>query len=465
MSMDTLPMTAPAHIYRDRRAKLALSLKQPLVLFGGVARARNYSTNEHPFRAGSNYLYFGGPAVPGAALVIKPSSDGAEGCSLVRPGLGFEDIVWIGSPPDDMDLAAASGVPERNIVGTDFLESMGVDNKGLFLAPPCPESADWARKTGLTPATRDEQLAVINMRLFKDEYELEAMRHAATVAGRAHRAAIKATSPGRPMSEIAADFYRELFAGECDVSFTPIITTNGEILHCEGTTGVAQSGRLLLVDGGAEEKGGYASDLTRTVPVDGTFTPIQRHLYETVLRAEREAISACVPGRRFREIHDLAARVICEGLVAAELLKGSPDDLVDRGAHTLFFIHGLGHLLGLDVHDMEEFGDLAGYAPGRSRRREFGNKYLRLDRDLEPGMTLTIEPGCYLVPAIWQRDELVSPFDDVVNRANVDGLLRDGFGGIRIEDDVLVCVDGPPEVLSQELPSGVDEVIEMMSKK
>jgi Xaa-Pro aminopeptidase len=225
------------------------------------------------------------------------------------------------------------------------------------------------------------------------------------------------------------------------------------VLHAIAYRNELQTSALLLIDAGAEEPGGYACDITRTVPVGGQWTPMQRQLYDTVLRAQHEAIAACRPGRRFRDIHDLAGRVICEGLVEAEMLRGDPAELAARYAHTLFFCHGLGHLIGLDVHDMEDFGDLAGYAPGRSRRPEFGNKFLRLDRDLAPGMTITIEPGIYLVPALWQRDDLVGPFADVVNRKAVDALLADCFGGIRIEETICVRESGPPEILNQGPPN------------
>ena len=197
-------------------------------------------------------------------------------------------------------------------------------------------------------------------------------------------------------------------------------------------------------------------------PADAKWTPIQRQLYETVLRAQRESIAACVPGARFRDVHDLAARVICEGLVEAELLRGDPADLVERRAPTLFFPHGLGHLIGLDVHDMEDFGDLAGYAPGRKRRPEFGHNALRLDRDLEAGMTVTIEPGIYLVPAIWEREDLVKPLADIVNRPKVDALLKDNFGGIRIEETIRVRASGGPEVLTSALPNDADTVAEIV---
>jgi Xaa-Pro aminopeptidase len=166
-----------------------------------------------------------------------------------------------------------------------------------------------------------------------------------------------------------------------------------------------------------------------------------------------------VPGKRYREIHELAAQIVCEGLVDADLLRGDAAELAGRGAHGLFFAHGVGHLLGLGVHDLEEFGDVGGYADGRTRPTRFGDCFLRLDRDLEPGMVVTIEPGIYLVPAIWQRDDLVAPFADVINRPAIEDLLAAKFGGIRIEDDVCVRAGTEtPEVLTAALPKDPDEV-------
>jgi len=165
-------------------------------------------------------------------------------------------------------------------------------------------------------------------------------------------------------------------------------------------------------------------------------------LYDTVLRAERECVAACVPGRRYRDIHDLAGAILCEGLVDAGLLKGDPAQLSERRVHTLFMPHGVGHLIGLDVHDMEDFGDLAGYAQGRERRPEFGDKFLRLDRDLAPGMGLTIEPGIYIVAAIWEEQSLTKPFADYINFDVVKGLVDAQFGGIRLEDNIVVTEDG-----------------------
>jgi Xaa-Pro aminopeptidase len=466
MNENSLNMIAPPEVYRRRRARLASALTRPMVIAAGRARARNYGTNTYPFRAGSSYLYFGGPPVKGAAWVIEPGGDGEAGCALFRPEVGFEDAVWVGETESDEQLAGVAGLDVGRLRPVDELERFLGVRSACYVAPPCPLTAKWIGQLGVESAGSEELEPIISLRLIKDEHELVAMRRAADVTVKAHLAAMRATRAGGREADVAAAFTAVLVAHECIPSFTPIVTVHGEVLHSECYPHAMADGQLLLVDAGAEEPGGYASDVTRTYPVSGAFTRIQRQLYDTVLRAEREAIAACVPGRRYRDVHDLAARVVCEGLVEAELLRGDPADLASRSAHTLFFTHGVGHLIGLDVHDMEDFGDLAGYAPGRMRRQAFGSKYLRFDRDLEPGMVVTIEPGVYFVPAIWRQTELLAPFADVVNRPAVDALLEARFGGIRVEDTV--CVGKPdasgPEVLTGGLPSDGDEVTAVVNE-
>lgn len=453
-------MTAPPDVYRQRRARLAASIGRPLVIAAGRARARKYATNTHPFRAASTYLYFGGPAVEGAAWLIEPGSDGDSGCVLMRAARGFDSAVWTGETDSDEALASAAGLGAEAVTGPDELTVRLAGRKAAAICPPCPATMQWVASEGLESPQPDDLLPIIDMRLLKDNHEIIAMGRAADLGVQAQLVGMRAVAPGRREALVAAAFTSLLLGNEAEPSFTPIVTVRGEVLHGSGYHNIMRAGDLLLVDAGAEEPGGYTSDTTRTYPVDGEFTQMQRHLYDTVLRAERQAVAACVPGARYREIHDRAARTICEGLAAAGLLVGDPAELVDRKAHTLFFTHGLGHLIGLDVHDMEDFGDLAGYASGRTRRPAFGDKFLRLDRDLQAGMTVTIEPGIYLVPAIWQNQELIGPLADCINRAAVDSLLADGFGGIRIEDTLHVrpIGSGGPEILTSGLPKDPDEV-------
>ncbi len=450
-------MTAPAAVYRQRRATLARELTRPLVLFSGRARARNYKGNNYSFRASSTYLYFGGPPLEGAALVIEPQSNGSDGCTLLRVPPAADDALWHGVMPDDAAVAAAAGLERTGLADPDQLESVLAGREAAYIEVPCHTTMDWISRVGLLPIEEPEQLAIINMRLIKDEHELVAMRRAAEVTVDAHRAAMVAAVAGQREADVAAAFHEVLVANECNPSFTPIVTVRGEVLHGQSYSNELTDGALLLMDGGAEEPGGYACDVTCTFPVSGRWSSLQQQLYETVLEAMRQAIEACVVGRRYREVHDIAGRVICDGLVQAELLKGDPAELSERRAHTLFFAHGVGHLIGLDVHDMEDFGDLAGYAPGRKRREHFGDRYLRLDRDLEAGVCVTVEPGIYFVPAIWENEALVGPFKDVVNRPAVEALLKARFGGIRIEDTVHVAAGGP-ETLTAALVRDADEV-------
>ncbi|MHC5110349.1 MAG: aminopeptidase P N-terminal domain-containing protein [Planctomycetota bacterium] len=458
MAAQELNMTAPASVYTERRRVLAAEISAPLVICGGNARPRQMPTNLHGYRGGSHFIYFGGPPVEGSALVIEPGSDGVEGVHLLRPVGDYEDAVWVGEVPGDDALASASGLPEAHFRTFEDLPGLVADRSAQYLCPPCIPTLERMAAAGISPPDETVKLQITHQRLHKDEHELEAMRRASSFTAKAFTAAMAATRPGIRESDVAGAFHAALMAEECSVSFTPIITVHGEVLHLEGYPNPLHDGDLLLVDGGAEEPGGYAADVTRTFPVSGKFGDIQVQLYETVLRAELTAVAACVPGRRYRDIHDLAARVVVEGLVDVGLLRGNVEQLLERRAHTLFFPHGVGHLLGLDAHDCEDFGDIAGYPADRSRREAFGDKYLRLDRDLSPGMVVTIEPGIYLIPAIWRTEALYRPFADCVDFPAVHALLEAEFGGIRIEDDVVVRKSGGPENLTAAIPSTVSDL-------
>ncbi len=457
-----ISMTASPEVYKQRRAKLGKSISRPMMILAGQARARKYATNTHPFRAAGTYLYFGGPPLEGAAWLIEPGADGMDGCTLFRRAFTFDDAVWLGETFDDDALAAVAGIDSFAIMAPDAMRSRLGRQQAAAICPPCPESLNLVAALGLAAPRQEDLQPIIDMRLIKDDHELAAMRKAANVAVDAHRAAARAAKPNRREADALAAFMATLVANDCDPSFTPNITINGDVLHGEYYANVLEAGRLLLIDAGAEEPGGYTSDITRTYPVGGAFSGRQLQIYETVLRAEREAIVSCAPGKRFRDIHDQAAQTICEGLKDVGILRGEPIALLERKAHTLFFPHGLGHLIGLDVHDMEDFGDQAGYAPGRTRRTAFGDKFVRLDRDLQRGMTVTIEPGIYFVPAIWRNEDLSGPFADCVNRPVVEELLEQRFGGIRIEDTVHVRADYGPEILTADLPTDPNQVAELV---
>jgi Xaa-Pro aminopeptidase len=301
----------------------------------------------------------------------------------------------------------------------------------------------------------DLLLAIARLRSHKQDAELAEMRAAATVTREAHVVAMACTRPGILEQELVGHVEGAFARHGCVPAYNTILSVRGEVLHNHAHGNVLFETDLVLLDAGAERPSGYCGDVTRTWPVSGAFSPEARDVYDVVLAAEKAAIDAVRPGVRYRDVHMLASRVLADGLVQMGLLRGKADELVESGAHALFFPHGTGHLLGLDVHDMEAFGDLIAYGKGRTRSTQFGTAYLRLDLDLEPGMCFTIEPGIYFVPAILHDAKFKKQFKGQVDFARAETFLTmnslRGFGGIRIEDDV-VCTKGGCEVLSAAVP-------------
>lgn len=463
-TLSAFDMAAPGDACAARRARLAAGLPRPLVIFSGHPQPRNYPDNDFPFRPASSFTYFGGPPLPHAAWFVEPGSDGRSGCTLFRPTAGVEESVWVGEAPTDADIAAAAGLPVSALADPDQLERRVAGRDAAGIAGPFMNSVAWMQRCKLKPATDDELRQIVNLRLCKDVHELEAMRLAARISVEAQRAALAAVRVGRRESDVAAAFMAVLVAQRSTVSYNPIISIRGEVLHAGAFSNTLADGSLLLIDAAAEGPTGYGSDITRTVPVNGRWTTMQREVYEVVLRAQQAVIAAAVPGARWRDLHYLAARHICEGLAALGFLRGRADDLLARNAHAPFFPHGVGHLIGLDVHDCRDFGDVAGYPPGRTRPTEFGAKWLRMDRDLAPGLCATVEPGVYFIPAVWACGDIIGPLADVVNRKRVDEMLASRFGGIRIEHTIAVRAAGGPEVLTAALPTAADEIVGLLNR-
>jgi Xaa-Pro aminopeptidase len=295
----------------------------------------------------------------------------------------------------------------------------------------------------------------------KDAAELKAMRETARITHAAHVEAMKGSTPGTAEQELVGIVEGIFACVGCVPAYNTILTARGEVLHHHGHQGNLKPGDIVLLDGGCEAPSGYCSDVTRCWPVGGAFTPEGADVYDTVLQANLDAIAAVKPGARYRDLHRLASRTVADGLAQMGLLKGTADALVESGAHAVFFPHGVGHQLGLDVHDLETFGDRILYPGGRTRSPQFGTSYLRMVMDLAEGMTFTIEPGIYFVPQIIRSAELRSKFKDQVGWALAEKFLAmndgRGFGGIRIEDDV-ACTATGADVLTAAIPKARQEV-------
>lgn len=459
--------TQPAAAFINRRRALVAQLDGPALLFSGQARPCNYPANIYPFRPDSHFLYLTGAWIEHAAIFV----DG-ERHILFMPVQDPGDVVWHGPSPSWADMQRATGVSEvRDICGlAAFLGSASntatlpaVDSttrfsQGRMLA------RSWADPgTPVELDTRDAALAdaMIALRLIHDEAAIQMLRGAAEATVAAHTAGMAATRPGLRESDIRAAMEAPLLARDMDTAYGSIVTVHGHILHSRGYGNPIAAGDLLLADVGASNHG-WAGDVTRTWPVSSKFSPTQRTIYDLVLASQLAAIDLVKPGARYRDIHLAAGLVITRGLVDEGILKGDPEGLVERGAHALFFAHGLGHVIGLDVHDMEDLGDRTGYPPGRERSTQFGLSFLRLDRDLEAGMAVTIEPGFYQIPALLEPgSELTRPFDA---DGSLDRAALARFAdvkGIRIEDDVLVTRTGN-DVLSKAIPKQADQVEAMV---
>lgn len=443
---------------KRRRDRLATQLDCPALLWSGCAPARNFPANRFPFRASSHFLYFAGIPLENAVI----SLDGGH-LELFYDDPPAANILWHGETPSRAQLAAA--------IGADAARPLGALPACAATAATIPhtdartanqQQTYLSRNPGLNePRDRALAAAIVALRLIHDETAISAIREAAAITVAAHKAGMAATAPTATEAAIRAAIESVFLARNATPAYNSIVTVCGEVLHSDRYDNPLSAGDLLLVDAGAETASGWASDVTRTWPVSGQFSATQRDLYDVVLAAHDGAIAAVRPGVEYREVHLLAATILARGLADLGILRGNAEDLVAQDAHALFFPHGIGHLLGLDVHDMEDLGDLAGYAPGRQRSDRFGLGYLRLDRPLEANNIVTIEPGFYQVPAIVQDPERRDRYADVVNWDRLAKFAD--VRGIRIEDDVLVTTDGA-EVLTAALPTEAGAIAQLVSR-
>lgn len=403
----------------------------------------NYAANTYPFRQDSTFRYFAGHNLPDLALTI----DGKSGESrLWGDDIDLDHIIWMGDQPSVAELAEQCGA----LYGGSRKQLAALLRKYAkevhFLPPYRSE-----RKVFLEATLGQEIVqagpsiplikAVVALRSRKSAEEIEQMELAVSTSLRMHAAAQVHAAPGQPEAEVAGLIEGIAVSAGGRLAYPAIVTRNGHILHNHYHGNILQAGDLLLIDAGAEAPSGYAGDLTRTFTVGADPTPRQRAICEIVAKAKAESIAALQPGKPFRAIHDLAAGVLIDGLKALGLMQGDTEAAVAAGAHALFMPHGLGHLIGLDVHDMEDLGeDLVGYDDEITRSSQFGTRNLRLGRRLEAGFVVTIEPGLYFIPTLMDRWQAEKKHAAFINYAALDSFRQ--LGGVRFEDNVVITPDG-----------------------
>ncbi|KAM3089769.1 aminopeptidase P family protein [Phormidesmis sp. 146-35] len=443
-------MTTLTDTLKRRRQQLAQLMDRPIVLWSGSHSSRNFPANTFPFRASSHFLYFAGLPLENAAIRLE-----AGKLTLFVDEASPASALWHGASPTREELAATIAADAAYPLSA--LENHVKEAATIAVQDPLTrqEQSRWLDRAIASPKSSqgvDLELAqaIVRLRLTHDDAALVEMRKAAAVTVEAHQAGMAATSDAKLEADIRGAMERVIIAHNMTCAYSSIVTVHGEVLHNDRYHHPVRSGDLLLADVGAETSTGWASDVTRTWPVSGKFSATQRDLYDVVLAAHDACIAKIRPDVEYRDIHLLACETMAQGLVDLGILKGQPADLVELDAHALFFPHGVGHLLGLDVHDMEDLGDLAGYEVGRTRSQRFGLGYLRLDRPLKAGMVVTIEPGFYQVPAILQDSTHRETYQHVVNWERLAEFSD--VRGIRIEDDVLVTETGS-EVLTADLAS------------
>ncbi len=449
-------------VYVQRHAALldAMAGHDGVVFLPGHASSPvNYPANCYPFRQDSTFLYFFGHDVPELAATVDLESGqimlwGAEA--------SMDDIIWSGPVPSMPERAERVNAVwgGDNTALAAYLQSTEAKNRIVHYLPPYRAETREQLNGLLAPGHAPSPAlihAVIHTRSKKTAEEIVEIEKALAISHTMYTTAFGMARPGVTEQALYGALCSIVAAsGAGTPAFQTILSVRGETLHNHAYPHTLQAGQLLLIDSGAESLRRYASDITRTLPVSGCFTPRQKALYETVLRAQEVALAHCIAGQQFVDAHLAAATVMVEGLKDMGLMRGHTEDAVTQGAHALFFPHGLGHMLGLDVHDMENLGeDHVGYTDELSRSKQFGLRSLRLARALQPGFTVTIEPGLYFIPELvrrWQRQGLCEQF------INYDTVVQwIGLGGIRIEDDVLITEQGP-RVLGPPIPKTVQDI-------
>ena len=456
-----------SEVYVKRREQLRKSIKSGLALFiGNNESPFNYPANTYHFRQDSDFLYFFGLDNPGFAGLI----DFDSGTDMVFGNdFDVDDIIWMGPQPTVKELAAKCGVTYTAPMAKleeKVQDALSKGRKIHFLPPYRGESkmilGSLLKENPCqmkTLASVELIRSVVSMRSVKEKIEIGEIEKAVDIAYEMHVTAMKMCKPGVKEQDIFGTIEGIALARGAGTSFPIILSVNGQTLHNHAHDNILKKGRMMVTDAGAETNMHYSSDITRTTPVGGRFSQMQKDVYEIVLNANTEAIKATKPAVSNREIHFLACRIIAEGMKGLGLMKGDTDEAVAAGAHALFMPHGIGHMMGLDVHDMEGLGENhIGYNDEIKRSDQFGTAFLRFALPYQPGNVFTIEPGCYFIPELIEKWKAEGRHSEFINYDRIGKYMS--IGGIRIEDNVLITEKGH-KVLGKPIPKTIKEIEEV----
>lgn len=457
-------------VYKNRRKKLMEKMSGGLVLILGNGEApANYPDNTYKFRQDSSFSYFFGLNLPGFAGVLDVDA-GKE--YVFGNDVDIDDIIWMGPQPLVKDLAAKVGVETTfpfAELAVCLKEAISKGRRIHFLPPYrfrnvvlLEDLLGVHHSLIKNYASLELIKAVVSLRSVKEPCEIEEITKACNIGYEMHTAAMRHCKPGVKEQYIAGLIEGIAASYGSMVSFPVIMSQNGETLHNHDHSQILQQGRMMLTDAGAETVMNYCSDFTRTVPVGGRFTARQKDIYNIVLACNNEAIKLARPGVTYQYVHLEVCKVLAQGLKDLGLMKGNVNEAVAAGAHALFMPHGLGHMMGLDVHDMEDLGQIyVGYDDEVRPIQQFGTSSLRMGRRLQEGFVITDEPGCYFIPALIDQWKQQGLHKDFLVYDKIEG-FKD-FGGIRLEDDILITKDGSRFLGDKRTPITVEEVEEIMS--
>jgi Xaa-Pro aminopeptidase len=453
-----------SEVYSKRRKELHKKMKSGLAVFiGNNESPMNYPANTYHFRQDSDFLYFFGIDMPGFAGLMDFDSGKDK---IFSNDFEIDDIIWMGPQPKVRDLALKCGItdtaPMQKLEET-VKDAISKKRKIHFLPPYRGESkmilGSLLKENPCqmkTIASVELIKAVISMRSVKGKEEIVEIEKAIDVAFEMHVTAMKMCKQGVREQDIFGTIEGIALAKGGGTSFPIILSINGQTLHNHAHGNILKRGKMMVTDAGAETDLHYCSDITRTTPVGGKFSQLQKDIYEIVLKANSVSIEATKPGISNRDLHFIACKIIATGMKDLGLMKGEVDDAVAAGAHALFFPHGLGHMMGLDVHDMEGLGeDYIGYNKDVKRSTQFGTAYLRFALPYKPGHVFTVEPGCYFIPELIEKWKAEGKFREFINYSKIDSFMS--IGGVRIEDNIMITENGH-KVLGKPIPKTVKEI-------